>query len=990
MDELADAIWGEDQPATAQTSIYNQISRIRSRLGAELIDTSSDGRYHLTARTDVEVVSELLQAADAALGEGLYGETVKLTRQAIEFWRGAPFNELEDHHDADVERRRLFEMRRSIETLRLEGSIGAGGLAWAIAEAERLVALTPDDEHRWVLLIRALEAAGRRGDALGAYERARRSLAERLGLEPSQALRDAEAAVLGARESHRSSSSISLIGRDDVIEATLAACDVGSAVVLVGEPGIGKSRLLTEVQRRVRRRGGTVVGSEAPLHADTAVGILRELAEGLGESLVLYQSPIDSFVRAVAMAVNRAERVTLTVDDIDRAGPTTIEALRMAGDIDGVSIVVTATDPAALNGWDGWATSLILQPLGPEDLAEFASTALDSVSGVDKRRLAWLIEMSGGNPAFLEHLLEDPLWLANQDDTSDSEQESFNAMGQLRSPHLRDVIRMRLDRLGHTTRGALEVAAVCGQQCPADVLTELVGEEGVTGGLAAALLSSFETADGVSWIGFRHGAVQRVLYQDLSPGRRMEIHYHSARVLRAHGAPISIVAWHSSAAAEVDPLTAASDAMAAAADATDHGAHADAGLWYQRVIDAARRAGNDEELLVRALIGYGDSLRRAGSPEQEEALFTAASAAFELGDEELISEAAFAVLQLGATTSSGRLHERAIELARQALDTVEDPDARALIAGGASLAHSMSTDAELCRSLFLEAVAGATSATTRGRVLPFAYLGVGHPKDLDVLEGLTTELATLGDGLGDPVAKFEARQMAFSVALQRCDGASARRVVDESRELIEQLGDVGRRWSLAYQQAAIAFLDGDLELAESTAEKAMEIFSPTSPSRAFAAYGGQLLMIRIMQGRIAELASTVEELVADQPGVPAWHSALALAIAAEDPDRALGHAVSALDHCIEDFTWMAAHIVGGRATALIGDETVGTRYIEGLTPFSGLGCWQGTCSYGPVDTVLWQLHESLGHTDAAEHHLGIARASAERLQSPVFLAELPN
>ncbi|MGB3411258.1 MAG: BTAD domain-containing putative transcriptional regulator [Microthrixaceae bacterium] len=988
IDELADAIWGEEQPATAQTSVYNQISRIRGRLGPGLIETSSDGRYQLTVPTDVEVVTDLVQAADAALTGGVHGEAVKLTRRALDYWRGTPYSELDDHHEATVERRRLIEMRRSLETLRLEGSIGAGGLAWAITEAERLVTLTPDDEHRWVLLIKALESAGRRGDALGAYERARRSLAERLGLEPSQALRDAEVAVLGSRESHRSPSTISLIGREDMIEAALDACDKGIAVVLIGEPGIGKSRILTEVQRRLRRRGGLVVGSDAPQHADTAVGILRELADGLGESLVLHQSPIDSFVLAVGRAVEVADRLTLTVDDIDRAGPTTIEALRAAGRLDGVSVVVSATDPVALIGWDGWAQSLTLQPLEPRELAEFAAVALDSKAGVDQNRLGWLIEMSGGNPAFLEHLLEDPLWLAHLDESSERGLERQHPMGQLRSPHLRDVIRMRLDRLGHTTRTALEVAAVCGQECPAEVLAELVGPEGAAGGLAAALLSSFETTDGAKWIGFRHGAVQQVLYQDLSPGRRMEIHYHAALVLRSHGAPVPVVAWHSCAAAEVDPVSAARDAMSAAVDATDHGAHADAALWYQRAIEAAQKAGNDEEQLVRALIGYGDSLRRSGSTDQEVALFAAARAAFELGDEELISEAAFAVLQLGATTPSGQLHERAIELARQALETVHGSDARALISGGASLAHSMSTDAELCRRHFLEAVAGATSSITRSRVLPFAYLGVGHPKDLNVLEELTTELAALGNESADPVTKFEARQMAFSVALQRCDGASARRVVLESGELIEQIGDVGRRWSLAYQRAAIAFLDGDMELAESTAEKAMAIFSPTSPSRAFAAYGGQILMIRIMQGRVAELASTAEGLVADQPGVPAWHAALALAIATEDPTRALSHAVSALEHCIEDFTWMAAHIVGGRAAALLGDETVGERYIARLTPFSGLGCWQGTCSYGPVDTVLWQLHESLGRTEAAELHLGIAKESAERLKAPVFLNEL--
>ena len=869
IDELIEAIWSGSPPATARTSVHNQMSRIRTRLGADAVHTDA-GRYTLVLPTDAEIATSQLGFVEQSVAEGRFAEAMDAAEGLLGWWRGIPLHELADLDGARHERRRLLEVHRSLETLHLEAAVGAGRPAVAIPEAERLVADAPEDEHRWVLLIRALELAGRRGDALGAYERARRTLASQLGISPGAELRAAESSVLNDAGAERVVDASPLVGRSELMDSALQRCDAGEPLLLVGETGIGKSRVIEELARRLRRRGATVAISSCSLHPDTAVATLRELADSLGVSLDDALPPPRGFVSAVTRLADSGADVVLIVDDIDRAGPTSTMTMCTAAAVDGVMLLATATETEVLPS-DLTDAAMVLDPLGSTQQAELAAGLTSGQDEPDDGQLEWLTEMSGGNPAILEHMLDDPMWpvgSAPPGPTGDA------LMGP--SPALRDVIRRRLDRLGATTHATLEVAAVCGPSCAADVLAELTPKHGVARAVAASLLVESDDEEGRAVISFRHGAVRRILYDDLSPGRRMEVHHRAAGLLRASGASVESIAMHSLAAAEVDPVAAVEDAFAAARATAGHAAHADSAQWYDRALAACERTDADERHRVAALIGLADSLRLAGSTDQEAALFTAVDAAFTLGDKQLIGDAAFAVLQLGSTTESGPMHARAIDVAEHALRLVEDPDQKALIAGAASLTYSMTGNSAVCRGLFLEAEGAATASATRRHVLPFAYLGLGHPRDLQMRERITDELLDLGRTDDDPVALFEGLQLSFSVGLQRCDGGRVRDAVAESARLIERVGDVGRRWALAYQTAAVAHLDGDLDLAESHAEEALALFSSTSPSRAFAAYGAQILMIRLAQGRMDELIETIEGLVAEQPGVPAWNAALAL------------------------------------------------------------------------------------------------------------------
>ena len=97
---------------------------------------------------------------------------------------------------AAAEARRLEELRIAATEDRLAAELALGRAAAAVPELERLVGEHPMRERLWEILVTALYRAGRQGDALGAYDRARAVLSDELGVDPGPGLRAVHARVL--------------------------------------------------------------------------------------------------------------------------------------------------------------------------------------------------------------------------------------------------------------------------------------------------------------------------------------------------------------------------------------------------------------------------------------------------------------------------------------------------------------------------------------------------------------------------------------------------------------------------------------------------------------------------------------------------------------------------------------------------------------------------------------------------------------------------
>jgi len=979
---LIDVIWGGNAPRTAQAALHNQISRIRQRCGTSMIVTSGEG-YALVWPTDLQRAVDLLEIAERAAAAGDADRAAEHADGVIGQFRGKPFAEFGAAHDLlDVERRSA-SLYRAAEIIRLRAAVTTGRLGWASVEAERLVGVYPADEQCWAILAEVHERSGRRGEALGVIDRARRMLRDTLGLDPGQQLNDVLASILGQRDTVPGRAATQTVGRAAELDAIEAAIAAGSFVVVRGESGAGLSTMLNEVVRRSRRCDVRVGVARCVPNPAAPLGDLAEILDDLGVTPGPTFGLLNGFVRAICDL--GPTPVLLAVDDLHHAGPSTIAALRSAADSGGAKVIASANS-AADWVWRDSDDVIDLAPLSPAAVGEIAATILDRL--VTAATARWLARLCGGNPSLLEQLLHDTS-VRDAVTTDLDGGASDDAPPGLLSAHetsgLADLVRRRIERLGGRTRLALEIASVCGPMMSTELIERLVpSAEGLAAARAVGLLQQFGTRTS-----FRHTAVQRVVYSDIAPGRRVEIHHLVGTTLNDSGAAPSLVAHHLLASATLDTTAAIDAAKAAAHQATQQGAHQEAAEWLERAeVCSLAMADDNSRLRVELLIARGDALRLAGAHEHEHLLFEAADLAMARNDPDLLADAAFALLQLGSTTETGRLESRAAQLADLAMAASVDPERRSLVAAAASLTYSMSGHPDRCRKLFLDAEQSATSAKTRQRVLPFAYLALGHPADSAKRALIADELSALGSTSGDPTTIFEAAHLGFSVALQTADGALARSALAEMEGIVETVGDVGRRWALLYCSAALAHMEDRLDDSERLSEAALTMFSPVSASRAFATFGGQLIPIRLAQGRIAELTEVFESLVADQPGVPAWHAALALALATTDSERAALHASRALDDVPADFTWLAGHVIGARAAAIAGDRSTIDRYRERLRPWSKSTCWQGTCTYGPVDTPLALLAEAAGDRQAAEHHRRLALDASRRLGAPVFAREL--
>ena len=109
---------------------------------------------------------------------------------ALALWRGPNCADVRDSGLLAREASRLDELRIAALEERIEADLLLGRHSALVAELERLVAEEPLRERLWRQLVTALHHSQRQADALAAYRRARRILADRLGVDPSEELQE--------------------------------------------------------------------------------------------------------------------------------------------------------------------------------------------------------------------------------------------------------------------------------------------------------------------------------------------------------------------------------------------------------------------------------------------------------------------------------------------------------------------------------------------------------------------------------------------------------------------------------------------------------------------------------------------------------------------------------------------------------------------------------------------------------------------------------
>ena len=201
-DALVDELWGEHPPAGAEHAVNVYIWRLRKALqagsGTHGVVTRQ-GAYLLQAaaeQVDVALFERLAEEGRRALAAEAAGHASAVLGEALALWRGAPLADFRFEPFAQAEIARLEELRAGVVEDRIEADLALGRHARVVGELEALVAADPLRERLYQQLMVALYRCGRQADALAVYQTARRTMAEELGIEPCQPLRQLERAIL--------------------------------------------------------------------------------------------------------------------------------------------------------------------------------------------------------------------------------------------------------------------------------------------------------------------------------------------------------------------------------------------------------------------------------------------------------------------------------------------------------------------------------------------------------------------------------------------------------------------------------------------------------------------------------------------------------------------------------------------------------------------------------------------------------------------------
>ncbi|HTJ33502.1 MAG TPA: BTAD domain-containing putative transcriptional regulator [Dactylosporangium sp.] len=193
---LVELVWDGAPPPNAVNALQSHLSylrrtlsdkaAVRSRPPGYVLDVGADG-------TDVAVAERLIAAGlqdrdDAARARDL--------QRALELWRGQPMADATGVTWLEEQAQRLEQLWLQGKRALLQARLGLGQHAQLLPELEQLTREHPFDEQLHGQLMLALYRMGRQADALGAFQRLRRTLRDDLGIEPGNALRGLESAML--------------------------------------------------------------------------------------------------------------------------------------------------------------------------------------------------------------------------------------------------------------------------------------------------------------------------------------------------------------------------------------------------------------------------------------------------------------------------------------------------------------------------------------------------------------------------------------------------------------------------------------------------------------------------------------------------------------------------------------------------------------------------------------------------------------------------
>ncbi|XRQ10805.1 BTAD domain-containing putative transcriptional regulator [Actinomadura welshii] len=689
LDRLIDELWAGEPPARATRTLQAYIAHLRRALEPEraprtppAVLLTRDPGYRLAVPPERIDLWRFTAGADegrAAIARGAHAEAVEILDGALGLWRGDPLGEFADRDFARPVLTRLTELRAAAQEDRFDAKLALGEAGSLVPGLEALVEERPYRERAWSLLVLALYRAGRQADAVDALRRVRARLSDDLGLRPGPELRELERSVFEqspglrlpprepapARQAARRtgagpdedglvarSAQLALVGRllGEVRQGR------GGCVLVTGEAGIGKTRLVRAAADLAAARGfrlawGRCVDGTAPAFWPWRQ-ILKEAGDRSGllarETFSPEQDPgaalFDLYEQVLDVLTGAATPLALVLDDLHWADVSSLRLLAFVADAavrHRLLLLVTCRPepgdhPGALRDTlAALARSADRVELGPFTAEDVASYLRTKGLGEEPGLVDALLARTGGNPFYLGEVLR----LRGGESTVPSGAQ--------------DVIERRVARLPEETRALLRAAAVAGRDAGIELLeavTDTAPEE-VMAALEPAIATGLlveppaGSGHGPHEYRFAHALVREALYAGLSRLERSRLHLRVGEALE----PVlpegesATLAHHFARAGRLGGADkAVKHASRAARHAMGRLAHTEAvDLWTLAL--ASLPPGRDAER-ARILTERGQAHRTTGRPEEarrdwEEATRTARR----IGDREALIPAVTAI-----------------------------------------------------------------------------------------------------------------------------------------------------------------------------------------------------------------------------------------------------------------------------------------------------------------------------------------------------------
>ena len=717
-----------------------------------------------------------------------------------------------------------------------------------------------------------------------------------------------------------------------------AAVDTACLTLLLGEAGVGKTRLVLELAHSAAAEGWTVLTGRC--HGDATVpsfwpwtqalqaalrdlspeqrdalpqlpllsSLVPDLAGGAGggdrEKDVSRQLLFDA-VADLLRELSRQAPVVVLVDDAHWMDPAslalTLHVCRVLGDSP-VALVLAARDPYDED--DGGTTvpalaqaaerTLRLGGLTETETASFLETALQLPLTPGSWLLHELHERTDGNPFYLAELVR----LLRSEDRVTPDGVVLLPAEQTVPSSVRGVLHRRLQHITPACAELLQVMSVLGRQVALPLLANVAQLEP---GQALQLLDEavearlvVEVPGPAAEFRFAHALVREALYDELRATRRAQLHRRAMNALlemhtHAREAPAAELAHHAvHAAVDGDVAPAVAWSLRAGRAAALAAAHEDAVLHLGRAVELAVTVPlplPDVPGFGELLLELGDAQRRLGQSEQARLTFMRAAGEAITGDDpQLLARSALGYgLGLGGFGYVAHADGVLLSLLEEALAALGEEDSSLRMRVLARLSTELYFTPFRSRRLLLSRqaleMAQRLGNTTDELLAVYSRtMAVLGPDHLDERRRTADRVIWLARTLADPEMSFRGHHLRLMAILETGSLEQARAEAASCRRIADQHRQSAHLWQATVFEAMLALADGRHDEALALSTRGLEEGRRGSTDMAQVMHGAQLLVVHWAQGRLAGLLDGVRAFADDYPYAPAWRAALAFCL----------------------------------------------------------------------------------------------------------------